>query len=154
MAKRGRIPVKYIQVLRLLQPCKGWENGKKIDEIAMAVYGSSDFRHKAMARMLIGVARNAANVQIFSIKPVGTEERRYCHLLSITEYTKAINDFERHIEGTQNTKEDLEAGRETVEERRRLEEARKVAARVKIEERQAEKPEEKQEGKTEEKKES
>lgn len=107
MAKRGRIPAKYIQVLKLLAPCKGWENGKTIDEIAIAIYGSSDFQRKATARMLIGAARNAANLQIFSIKPVGTDERRYCHLTNVVEYTKAINDFERHIDGTQNTKNDL-----------------------------------------------
>lgn len=133
MAKRGRVPAKYIQVLKMLAPCKGWENGKNIDEIAMAIYGNKDFQCKAMARQLIGAARNAANVQIFSIKPVGTDERRYCHLTNVVEYTKAINDFARHIEGSENTKRDLEEGRQTIEQRKLLEETRKQATKVKQE---------------------
>lgn len=142
MARRGRIPAKYIQVLRLLAPCRGYENGKTIDDIAKAIYeGACDFRSKAMARQLIGAARRATKRQgfdadIFSIKPVGMSERRYCHLTTVAEYTKAINDFEAHIEGTQKTEQGLEQRRLTIEERRKLEEARKAKAR-KAEEKQA-----------------
>lgn len=141
MARRGRIPAKYMEVLRLLAPCQGYENGKTIDDIARAIYeGACDFRSKAIARQLIGAARKATrrqgiNADIFSIKPVGTLERRYCHLTTVVEYTKAINDFETRVEGEQQTEEGLKQRRETVEQRRRLEEARK-AKEKKVKEKQ------------------
>jgi len=141
MARRGRIPAKYMRILRLLAPCQGYDRGKTIDDIAIAIYGSSDFRSKAMARMLIGAARKVTkqqgfNADIFSIKLVGMSERRYCHLTTVSEYTKAINDFQAHIEGAQETEQGLEQRRLTIEERRKLEEARRVKAR-KAEEKQA-----------------
>lgn len=87
-----------------------------------------------MARQLIILARKVMrrqgfNVDIASIKLVGTSERRYCHLTTVSEYTKAINDFEAHIEGTQKTEQKLIQGRETIEQRRKLEEARKTMAK-------------------------
>jgi hypothetical protein len=123
----------YMQVLRLLAPCQGYEKGKTINEIAEAIYGRSDFQAKAMSRQLIGAARKAMkrqgiSVDICSIKLVGMRERRYCHLTTVTEYTKAINDFERHIEGIKETKEGLESRRKTVEEREKLKEVKKVKA--------------------------
>jgi len=60
---------------------------------------------------------------------VGMSERRYCHLTTVTEYTKAINDFEAHIEGAQETEQELKRRRETIEQRRKLEEARKAMAK-------------------------
>jgi len=141
MARRGRIPAKYMQILRLLAPCQGYDKGKTIDDIATAIYGVCDFRSKAMARMLIGAARKATrqqgiNADIFSVKPVGMSERRYCHLTTIAEYTKAINDFEAHIEGATKTEHGLKQRRETIEERKKLEELRKAKAQ-KTEEKQA-----------------
>ncbi|MCK4320796.1 hypothetical protein KAW11_04185 [Candidatus Bathyarchaeota archaeon] len=135
MPRRGRLPAKYIQVLTLLAPCQGYELGKTIGEIADAIYDRHDFQSKAKARQLIGAARRATrrqgiNADIFSIKLVGTSERRYCHLTTVSEYTKAINDFQTHIEGTQETEEELERRRETVEARARLEEARRARARA------------------------
>lgn len=136
MPRRGRLPSKYMQVLRLLATCKGYERGKTIDEIASAIYdGRTDFQAKAMARQLIGAARRALrrqgiDVDIYSIKPIGMPERRYCYLTTITEYTKAINDLQSHIEGTQETEETLRHRRETVEERARLEAARRAGAKA------------------------
>lgn len=134
MPRRGRLPYKYMHVLTLLAPCKGYELGKTIDEIADAIYEQHGFENKAKARQLIGAARRAMrqrgiNVDIFSIKPVGMPERRYCHLTTVAEYTKAIHDFQSHIEGTQETEEELRRRRETVEERARLEEARRARTR-------------------------
>lgn len=143
MARRGRIPAKYMQVLRLLEPCQGYDKGKTIDDIARAMYnGASDFRTKAMARQLIIGARRVTRklgikADIASIQLVGTSERRYCHLTTVAEYTKAINDFAAHVEGTQKTERELEQRRETVEERRRLEEARRARAK-KVEAKQEE----------------
>jgi len=45
--------------------------------------------------------------------------------------TKAINDFQSHIEGTQETEEELRQRRATAEERARLEEARRRARAIK-----------------------
>lgn len=142
MARRGRIPGLYIKVLRLLAPCQGYDNGKTIDDIADAIYGQHNFESKAKTRMIIGAARRAMwrqgiKVDIASIKLVGTSEKRYCHLTTVAEYTKAINDFAAHIEGTQKTEHELKQRRETLEERRRLEEARKARAK-KAEEKEAE----------------
>lgn len=136
MPRRGRLPSKYMQVLRLLGTCKGYERGKTIDEIASAIYdGRADFQAKAMARQLIGAARRAMrrqgiDVDIYSIKPIGMPERRYCYLTTVAEYTKAINDLQSHIEGTQETEEAIRRRRETIEERARLEEARRARARA------------------------
>lgn len=135
MRRRGRLPSKYMQVLTLLAPCQGYERGNTIDQIADEIYGRHDFASKAKARQLIGAARRAMklrgiNVDLFSIKPVGMPERRYCHLVTVAEYTKAIHDLQSHIEGTQETEEELGQRRETVEERLRLEEARKARARA------------------------
>ena len=142
MPKRGRVPNKYFQVLKLLEPCQGYENGKTIDDIARAMYNdASDFHAKAMARQLIGGARKLTRkigikADIASIN-VGNE-RRYCHLSTVAEYGKAINAFEAHIDGTKKTNKDLTQLRDTIDERRRLEEARKVASKAKQEQRQEE----------------
>ena len=132
------MPTKYMEVLRLLAPCQGYENGKTIAELADKTYGKHDFESKAKTRQIIIAARIAMrkqgiNVDIASIKIFGQTEKRYCHLTTVGEYTKAINDFEAHAEGTQKTQKELEKRRETVEERRKLEEARKVRAK-KVEE--------------------
>lgn len=133
--RRGRIPTKYMQALEFLKSAKGYENGKTISEIASHLYGGrTDFQAKAMARQIIGAARRAMkergfNVDIFSIKPVGMPERRYCYLVTSAEYTKAINDLQSHIEGTAETEEELRRRRATTEERARLEEARKARVR-------------------------
>jgi len=123
-----------MDVLRFLRECKGYEKGKTIDDIARTVYGKSDFETKAKTRQLIGAARRAMkregiDVDIYSIKPVGMPERRYCYLTTIVEYTKAIDDFEAHITGTEETQDALERRRETVEERAKLAEARRARAR-------------------------
>ena len=116
----------YLQVAKLLGPCKGYEKGKTIDEIALVVYGSDDAHSKQKARLLVHEARRKIGVPVFSIKPPDNK-RRYCHLISETEYGRAIRDFERHILGTKDTKEDLKKRREAVKERERLERIRREA---------------------------
>lgn len=135
MARRGRIPLKYMQVLRLLEPCHGYENGRTIDDLAKAMYnGKSDFQTKAMTRQLIIGARKFArklgiNADIASIQLIGTSERRYCHLSNVAEYTKAINDLAIHIQGTEKTRKQFEQQEKTIEERKKLEEMRKAMAK-------------------------
>ena len=126
MVRRGRVPAMYLQVAKLLGPCKGYENGMTIDKIALEVYGSDDAHVKQKARLLVHEARRKVGVPVFSIKPPN-EERRYCHLISEAEYTRAIKDFELHILGTKETEEDLKKAREAVKERERLEKMRKEA---------------------------
>jgi hypothetical protein len=142
MARRGRTPIKYMQVLRLLEPCQGYENGKTIDDLAKAMYkGKSDFQTKAMTRQLIIGARKFArslvgtDADIASIQLVGTSQRKYCHLSNVAEYRKAINDLAIHIIGTDKTKKQFEKHEETIEERKKLEEMRKAMAK-KLEEKQ------------------
>lgn len=122
--RRGRVPVKTIQVARLLARCIGWENGITIDEIVKAIYNNDDFHSKAKARQLIGSGRNALNVDIFSIKPIGRPERRYFHHVTVGEYNKAIENFEKQIAGMRETERKLELKKKT-EARRRLRLARK-----------------------------
>ena len=134
MPRRGRLPAKYMEVFRLLAPCQGYERGMTIDEIARAMYGRTDFQAKAKARQLIGYGRRAMrrqgiDVDIFSVKPMGMPERKYCHLTTVVEYTKTIDDFEAHITGAEETQEALERRRKTVEERARLAKARRARAR-------------------------
>src|SRR4030043_518629 len=98
MPKRGRTPNKYMRVLKLLEPCQGYEKGITIDDIAIAMYERSDFHTKAMARQLIGGARRLTRklgikADLASISLVGAE-RRYCHLNTVAEYGKAIIAFE------------------------------------------------------------
>ena len=126
MKRRGRVPPLYLQVAKFLRPCKGYEKGKTINEIALEVFESDDAHHKQKARLHIHAARRNIGVPVFSIKPPN-EERRYCHLISETEYSRVINDFERHILGTEETKKDLKKGREAVKEKERLDRIRKEA---------------------------
>lgn len=142
MARRGRIPIKYVEILRLLEPCQGYENGKTIDELADGMYGKHDFESKAKTRMLIVAARRAMrrlgiNVDIASINIVGQKGKKYCHPTTVAEYTKAINDFETHAEGTKKTQREFEKRRETIEERRKLEELKKARAKRKEEAKEA-----------------
>ncbi|MCJ7634821.1 hypothetical protein MUP77_20830 [Candidatus Bathyarchaeota archaeon] len=134
MARRGRIPLKYMEVLRFLEPCHGYDNGKIIDEIAMKMYGKNDFQTKAMTRQLIIGARKFArnlgtDADIASIQLVGTSQRKYCHLSNVAEYTKAINDLAIHIQGTDKTKKQFEKHEKTIEERKKLEEMRKAMSK-------------------------
>ena len=126
MARRGRVPTKYFQVARLLRPCRGYENGLTIDEIAREIYGRNDPHSKQKARLQVGEVRRKIGVPVFSIKPPN-DERRYCYLISETEYTRAINDFEKHILGSEKTKEELEKERKSIKERERLERIRREA---------------------------
>jgi len=75
---------------------------------------------------MIGLVRRALTVNIFSVKPVGETERRYCHLSTEAQYTKAINDFIKHIKGSEEMKKKLEKAKLTVEAKRRLEAIRKA----------------------------
>lgn len=143
MAKRrGRPPEKYMQVLRLLEPCQGYDKGKTIDDLTKAMNdGKSDFKLKAMTRQLIIGARKFArnlgtDADIASIQLLGTSERRYCHLSNVAEYRKAINDLAIHIQGTDKTKKQFEKHEETIEERKELERLRKEMAKKKLEEKQ------------------
>ena len=135
MARRGRAPLKYMQVLRLLEPCQGYEKGITIDDLAKAMHnGKNDFQTKAMTRQLIIGARKFArslgtDADIASIQLVGTSQRKYCHLSNVAEYTKAINDLEIHIQGTDKTKKQFQKHEKTIEERRKLEEMRKAMAK-------------------------
>jgi len=115
-----------LTIARLLTSCIGWENGITIGEIAREVYGRDTPHTKQKARLLIGSVRRALNIDIFSIKPVGETERRYCHLSTEAEYTKAIDDFIKHIEGSEETKAKLEKAKLTVEAKRKLEVIRKA----------------------------
>jgi len=119
-ARRGRVPVFMLQVARLMKRCEGWENGISIDEVARALYGNDDFHSKAKARLLIGSVRRALNVDIFSIKPVGESERRYCYLVSESEYAKAIENFEKHIKGMKETEEKMKKAKAVIEAKRKL----------------------------------
>jgi len=123
-----------VEILRSLEPCQGYENGKTIDELADEMYGKHDFESKAKTRMLIVAARKAMrrlgiNIDIASIKIVGQKDKRYCHPSTVAEYTKAINDFEAHAEGTKKTQKEFEKRKETIEERRKLEELKKAKAK-------------------------
>ena len=59
----------------------------------------------------------------------GKTERRYCHLSSEAEYTKAINNFIKHIKGSEKTKEKLKKAKLTVEAKRRLKAIREARKR-------------------------
>ncbi len=145
MVRRGRVPAKYMEILRLLEPCQGYDKGKTIDELSDKLYGKHNPESKQKTRLLIIAARIAMrrlgiNVDIASIKIYGQTEKRYCYLTTVAEYAKAIGDFEAHVEGTEKTKEEFEKRRETVEARRKLEEARRAKAK-KTEEAKAEEAE-------------
>lgn len=129
LARRGRLPTFYIRVAKLLQPCQGYDLGKPIEVIAEKIYGKDTFHNRAKARQLIGAARKALGVDIFSVKPVGMSERRYCHLTTVVEYTKAIDDFEKQVDGLQGTEDKLKRERETVEAKRKLKEQRMKRAK-------------------------
>lgn len=126
MARRTQVPYIYIQVARLLRPCRGYENGITIDAIAREVYGQDDPHSKQMARLHVGHVRRKIGVPVHSIKPPDGE-RRYCYLISETEYSRAINDFEKRITGAEKTKEELENERKAVKDRERLERVRRRA---------------------------
>jgi len=120
------VPTKYLQVARLLRPCRGYENGLTIDVIAREIYGLDDPHSKQKARLLVGEVRRNIGVPVFSIKPPDGE-RKYCYLISETDYSRAINDFEKHISGTEKTKKELEKEREAVKAREKLERVRRKA---------------------------
>ena len=124
--RSGRVPVLMLGGARLLTKCDGWENGITIDEIARRTYGRVTPHTKQKARLLIGSVRRTLNIDIFSIKPVGKTERRYCHLVSESEYTKAINNFIKHITGSEKTKRKLEKAKIIIEKRRKLKVIRKT----------------------------
>jgi hypothetical protein len=128
VARKGRVPVYMLRVARLLTPCEGWENGITINEIANAVYGNDDFHSRAKARQIIGSLRRVLNVDTFSIKKSGETERRYCHLKAESEYTKAIDDFEKQINGLKETEKDLKKGKEAIEAKRKLKAVREEKA--------------------------
>jgi len=135
LPRRKRLAFKYLQVLKFLEPCQGYELGKTIDEIADKIYERHDFASKARARQLIAHARRAARLlgmkpEIFSQKPEGMDERRYFHLTTVAEYTKTIHDLQEHIEGTQKTEKKLTLRRKTAEERAKLEEVRRDRAKT------------------------
>ena len=125
-SRRGRVPVLMLKTARLLSSCIGWENGLTIGEIAREVYGRDTAHNRQKARLLIGSVRRLLNVDIFSITPVGETERRYCNLSTQAEYTKAINNFIKHIRGSEKTKRKLEKAKLTIEARRRLKAIRKA----------------------------
>ena len=126
MARRGHVPYIYIQVARLLRPCKGYENGLTIDEIAREVYGRDDAHSKQKARFQVGAVRRIIGVPIYSIKPLDGE-RRYCYLITETEYSRTIKEFEKHIAGSKKTKEELEQEIKVVKAREKLERIRREA---------------------------
>lgn len=123
---RGRAPIYMLKVAKLLTRCNGWENGITIDEIAEQIYGKTTPHNKQKARLLIGAVRRTLNVDIFSIKTVGETERRYCHLVTEAEYTKAINDFIKHISGSEKTKAKLEKAKIVIPAKQKLEAVRTV----------------------------
>jgi hypothetical protein len=118
--RRGRVPILMLQVARLLRKCDGWDNGITINDVAKALYGNDDFHSKAKARLQIGCVRRALNVDIFSIKPVGESERRYCYLITESEYNRAIENFEKHIQGMKETEEKMKKAKEAIEAKRKL----------------------------------
>ena len=125
-SRSGRVPVLMLKVARLLAGCDGWEKGINIDEIARQVYGVATPHTKQKARLLIASVRRTFNVDIFSIKPVGKTEQRYFHLLTESEYTKTIDDFIKHIAGSEKTKKQLEKAKLLVKAKRKLKAVRKV----------------------------
>ena len=129
--RRGRVPVLMLRAARLLRGSIGWENGLTIGEIARELYGRDTAHNRQKARLIIATARRELRVDIFSIKPVGEIERRYCHLSTATEYTKAINDFIKHIKGSEKTQEKLEETKLTVEAKGRLKAIRRARKKQK-----------------------
>ena len=125
-SRSGRVPVLMLKVARLLAGCDGWAKGISIDEIARQVYGVVTAHTKQKARLLIGSVRRTFNVDIFSIKPVGKTEQRYFHLATESEYTKAIDDFIKHIAGSEKTRRKLEKAKLLVKAKRRLKAVRKA----------------------------